>query len=151
MQIVIRTQVLENYGAHDWDGEGQCPQRWKCKGGHTVVIPNVDADAIHDPMFQFRVEDFMETLCESNDYYEEYHMGYEVLEDCEAPCPDWERDMVYWVTIDDEFTFHVRRREENSRFYIVDGYSVNSDGKEHTFFRNVVPLQSLSDGTRVLA
>ena len=24
---------MENYGAHDWDGTGQCPQYWKMKGG----------------------------------------------------------------------------------------------------------------------
>jgi hypothetical protein len=31
--LVIQTQHYENYGAHDWDGEGQCPQYWKAKGG----------------------------------------------------------------------------------------------------------------------
>jgi hypothetical protein len=34
MKLMITTQVQENYGAHDWDGEGECPQRWKFKGGN---------------------------------------------------------------------------------------------------------------------
>jgi hypothetical protein len=34
MKLMITTQVQENYGAHDWDGEGACPQRWKFKGGN---------------------------------------------------------------------------------------------------------------------
>ena len=38
MKAVIQTQFLENYGAHDWDGEGECPQRWKPKGGDTYII-----------------------------------------------------------------------------------------------------------------
>lgn len=33
MKLHIQTQYMENYGAHDWDGEGLCPQRWKFKGG----------------------------------------------------------------------------------------------------------------------
>ena len=33
MKLHIVTQYMENYGAHDWDGEGSCPQRWKFKGG----------------------------------------------------------------------------------------------------------------------
>jgi hypothetical protein len=35
-------QYMENYGAHDWDGEGECPQYWKCKGSDEVkVMENV--------------------------------------------------------------------------------------------------------------
>jgi hypothetical protein len=33
MKLHITCQYEENYGAHDWDGEGECPQRWKMKGG----------------------------------------------------------------------------------------------------------------------
>ena len=32
------TQVYENYGAHDWDGVGECPQYWKAKGGNDYVV-----------------------------------------------------------------------------------------------------------------
>ena len=41
MQIHINTQVRENYGAHDWDGNGECPQYWKNKGGDEYVITEV--------------------------------------------------------------------------------------------------------------
>ena len=40
MKLVIETQVYENYGAHDWDGSGECPQYWKAKGGSDYVIKN---------------------------------------------------------------------------------------------------------------
>ena len=33
MKLHIITQYCENYGAHDWNGEGACPQYWKFKGG----------------------------------------------------------------------------------------------------------------------
>jgi hypothetical protein len=41
MMLVIRTQFMENYGAHDWDGQGECPQYWKMKGGSEYKITNV--------------------------------------------------------------------------------------------------------------
>ncbi len=39
MKLHIVTQYMENYGAHDWDGEGSCPQRWKFKGGEDFFYP----------------------------------------------------------------------------------------------------------------
>jgi hypothetical protein len=38
MKLHIWTQDYENYGAHDWDGEGECPQYWKAKGGADFFI-----------------------------------------------------------------------------------------------------------------
>jgi hypothetical protein len=38
MKLLITTQVRENYGAHDWDGVGECPQYWKSKGGNDYVL-----------------------------------------------------------------------------------------------------------------
>lgn len=40
-RLVIQTQVYENYGAHNWDGKGECPQYWKAKGGHEYQTPAV--------------------------------------------------------------------------------------------------------------
>ena len=39
--IVVNCQYRENYGAHQWDGEGKCPQYWKCKGGISFIVRNV--------------------------------------------------------------------------------------------------------------
>jgi len=45
---IVHTQYRENYGAHDWDGTGECPQYWKNKGGNTYVLDSgVDVDAFH--------------------------------------------------------------------------------------------------------
>ncbi len=42
---IVTTQYRENYGAHQWDGEGECPQYWKNKGGDTyIVLSNCDCD-----------------------------------------------------------------------------------------------------------
>lgn len=47
-KLLIQTQVLENYGAHDWDGEGECPQYWKAKGGNDYVVKNIDPNRAAD-------------------------------------------------------------------------------------------------------
>jgi len=40
--FVVSFQILENYGAHAWDGSGECPQYWKGKGTaeYYVHAPN---------------------------------------------------------------------------------------------------------------
>lgn len=41
-KVHIVTQYQENYGAHDWDGQGVCPQYWKFKGGEDYFFPLPD-------------------------------------------------------------------------------------------------------------
>ena len=48
MMLVITTQLQENYGAHNWDGEGACPQYWKMKGGSEYKILGIPADCDPD-------------------------------------------------------------------------------------------------------
>ena len=80
MQLLITTQTQENYGAHDWDGVGACPQYWKFKGGidykydlgsvmrSTVVLAEI-------------VEHFRSEIEEDNDYYRNHIIGFEVVAD----------------------------------------------------------------------
>lgn len=41
--VNIYAQVEENYGAHNWDGQGDCPQHWKKKGGRIFQV-NLNVD-----------------------------------------------------------------------------------------------------------
>lgn len=56
-RVVAIYQYMENYGAHDWDGVGECPQYWKYKGGAEEVIVNglttleAAIAALKDPFF----------------------------------------------------------------------------------------------------
>ena len=56
---IVTTQFRENYGAHDWDGTGECPQYWKNKGGDTYVLQD-GTD----------VEGFCKAISHSNNYSE---------------------------------------------------------------------------------
>ena len=65
VESLITTQYRENYGAHDWDGKGECPQYWKNKGGYDYMIKGAPSlmDAEHF------VDHF---ICDSNDYSSEH-------------------------------------------------------------------------------
>ena len=54
MKLLITTQVYENYGAHDWDGKGACPQYWKAKGGSDYVVKNVNVNQVTETVMAVR-------------------------------------------------------------------------------------------------
>ena len=110
MFAVIQTQHLENYGAHDWDGEGDCPQYWKPKGGNTYIF-TCSIEENMDPKWWERVE----AACTSkSEYFEEYSIGETVVDDIDFNvadhCAEW--DAPYYGTVkEDRISFH--RTTEN--------------------------------------
>ena len=85
-KLVIQTQYLENYAAWDWDGQGQCPQGWKPKGGSTYVLPNCGADVDMDAV----VDAVSPHITTNNDHTREYIISYEVVDSNVPVCEDWE-------------------------------------------------------------
>jgi hypothetical protein len=87
MKLLITTQVYENYGAHDWDGKGECPQYWKAKGGSDYVIKKFrggSADATQAVMcLRSQIE-------EDNDHYRESIIDFRIVSD--DYLTDFERD-----------------------------------------------------------
>jgi len=53
-KLLITTQTYENYGAHDWDGTGQCPQYWKAKGGSDYVVKKVNVNKVTETVMGVR-------------------------------------------------------------------------------------------------
>ena len=80
MQLLITTQTQENYGAHDWDGEGTCPQRWKFKGGQDYKYDlgrfGRNEQAITELVMALRGQ-----IEENNDYFRNDIIGWEVVAD----------------------------------------------------------------------
>jgi len=46
IEVHVQSAIRENYGAHAWDGIGECPQMWKNKSGDNYIISN--APSIED-------------------------------------------------------------------------------------------------------
>jgi len=75
-KLKIHSQFYENYGAHDWGGNGDCPQSWKPKGGHTFEI-EVDSDMV---MYSTKLESHLTEIVasQSNDYEKFEYMEHEL-------------------------------------------------------------------------
>ena len=137
MKAIIQTQHMENYGAHDWDGQGECPQYWKPKGGNTYIF-NCSVEDNMSPEWWARVE----AACTSKtEYFEEYSVGETVVDDIDFNvadhCAEW--DAPYYGTIkEDRVSFH--RTQVNGEYHHVrkeiakefDGYDVLDNGEVHT-------------------
>lgn len=133
MKAVIQTQIRENYGAHDWDGVGECPEYWKFKGGNTYVFDCSIEDNMN-PEWWARVE---AAITEQSESWEEYSIGETVVDDCDFNvadhCAEWDApyygrvvgDTVEFTrtTINDEFGY--LRSEIAKQF---DSYRVLRDG-----------------------
>jgi len=74
-KLLITTQVYENYGAHDWDGVGQCPQYWKAKGGSDYVVKKFrDFSAVSETVMALRGQ----IECDDR-FYRETIIGWEIV------------------------------------------------------------------------
>ena len=75
--LVITTQHKENYGAHDWNGEGECPQRWKFKGGDEIKITDFPSSIKLSDAFGLASDAFFEL----SDYFEVEVLGVHFEDD----------------------------------------------------------------------
>ena len=74
-KLLITTQVYENYGAHDWDGVGQCPQYWKAKGGNDYVVKKFkDLNKFTETVMALRGQ-----VEQDNEGFRETIIGWEVV------------------------------------------------------------------------
>ena len=85
MKLLITTQVRENYGAHDWDGVGECPQYWKSKGGNEYVLRDFKGS---DGQAEYAVEELRDQFESNNDYFHEYGSIDSVNDTLYCACAD---------------------------------------------------------------
>ena len=78
MKLLVTTQVYENYGAHDWDGTGECPQYWKAKGGNDYVIKNFKGGSEQATAAVMSVWNQVECATE---YFRETILGWNIVPD----------------------------------------------------------------------
>jgi len=80
MKLHITTQYMENYGAHDWDGQGECPQYWKMKGGEDYFYALGDAGRSEEALAEL-VEALRSRVEWSDEGSRSYIIGYGVVAD----------------------------------------------------------------------
>lgn len=89
MKLAITTQHRENYGAHDWDGKGECPQYWKNKGGCIYVVPNI-SEKQAERINRDGIPTLSGLLDNRNEAFEEFVIHFEVVADDAVVCEEWE-------------------------------------------------------------
>lgn len=77
-KLLISTQVYENYGAHDWDGKGECPSYWKAKGGNDYVVKKFRGG---DEAATVAVMGLRSQIEQNNEYYQETIIGWKIVAD----------------------------------------------------------------------
>lgn len=93
MKIVITTQYAENYGAHDWDGVGKCPQYWKMKGGSTYVVQNLTVAQVLK-IKEHGIPTITALINYSNDGSRETVVDWSILDDDATVCDPWDTPTV---------------------------------------------------------
>ena len=84
MKLVISTQCRENYGAHDYDGNGPVPQYWKNKGGSDYIVDDIEHFvAVDDDFFAKNIKSVVydyiaKKIEQKSDYYEETIINYSI-------------------------------------------------------------------------
>ena len=73
-KLLITTQVYENYGAHDWDGVGECPSYWKAKGGNDYVVKRINVNSVTETVMALRGQ-----IEQDNEGFRETIIGWEVV------------------------------------------------------------------------
>jgi|TARA_A100001015_G_C14737030_1_gene612148 hypothetical protein len=138
MATIVGTQYRENYAAHSWNGEGECPQHWKSKGGNTYLVLNASADEIES------------VIGHSNDYTEEYIMGYKTVIHSNDVWEDWEERVYYTKAEDGSWLVEKRSAKEGllrgiKSYYHTYEYANTADCKEGRNYKYSVQYE-LTDG-----
>jgi len=84
MKLHITTQYMENYGAHDWDGTGECPQYWKFKGGEDYFV-QIDGFNPDHEFAEKKLEMIVDSIRDKIEWDDvgsrQYIVGYGIVED----------------------------------------------------------------------
>ena len=80
MKLLITTQTQENYGAHDWDGEGAVPQYWKFKGGQDYKYDLGKYGRSEEALTEL-VMALRDQIEEDNDYFRNHIIDWTVVAD----------------------------------------------------------------------
>jgi hypothetical protein len=89
MKLVLNTQFMENYGAHDYNPALPVPQYWKHKGGDTYVVADIPTTITAESIKALvaEVSPFIEY---ANDHTEEYITQWCIADNDEVVVEDWD-------------------------------------------------------------
>lgn len=111
-RVVVTTQIYENYGAHMWDGKGECPRYWKAKGGNEYQVEVGTAAQVLElgQAGLQRIANRIADKIERNDeYWFEFRISWHVHDSSETYGERDIREMLEWGIINEETAERYRR------------------------------------------
>ena len=115
MKIVIQTQILENYAAHDENySHGVDESYWKAKGGNTYVVEGV---SIEDAQSEGYYDTIFDLITENNEFFQEYILGSDLIDDVDFVESDHKQpwESITYITQEGE-QFHATKTVENGEY-----------------------------------
>lgn len=115
MKIVIQTQILENYAAHDENySHGVDEAYWKSKGGNTYVVEGV---SIEDAQSEGYYDTIFDLITENNPSFQEYVLGSDLIDDADFVESDHKQpwESITYITQEGE-QFRATKTVENGEY-----------------------------------
>lgn len=134
MKLVINTQDRENYGAHDWDGKGECPQYWKAKGGDTYVIRDLTPNQACS-IAESGIPHLTSLLESRSEYATTEIISWDLRDNDDYECEDWESviELSYDRIAECWIATRTTHRDECWREgidYKIDGWVLGPNGQQ---------------------
>ena len=115
MKLVIQTQILENYAAHNEGySHGVDESYWKAKGGNTYVVEGV---SIEDAQSEGYYDTIFDLITENNEFFQEYILGSDLIDDVDFVESDHKQEWesITYITQEGE-QFRATKTVENGEY-----------------------------------
>jgi len=129
MRLIINTQHRENYGAHDWDGEGQAPQYWKNKGGSIYIVENLSSFQV-SKIRKDGIPTLSKLIESSSELSQEFILDFTFVDDYATPWDAWEAP---WFLKYDNSNWIATRSPTYWTKPVVENYTMTAEGGRENY------------------
>ena len=129
MKLIIDTQHRENYGAHDWDGEGQAPQYWKNKGGSTYVVENLSSSQV-SKIRKDGIPTLSKLIERSDEFFQEFILDFTFVDDVATPWDDYEAP---WILKYENSNWIATRKPTHWTVPVEESYTMLAEGGRENY------------------
>jgi hypothetical protein len=132
MKLIIDTQHRENYGAHDWDGTGECPQYWKNKGGSIYVVENLSSAQV-SKIRKGGIPTLSKLIERSDEFSQEFILDFTFVDDGATPWDDYEQPWILKYENYENGNWIATRRPTHWAKPSVESYTMTAEGGRENY------------------
>ena len=129
MKLIIDTQHRENYGAHDWDGTGECLEYWKNKGGSTYVVENLSSAQV-SKIRKEGIPTLSKLIERSDEFFQEFILDFTFVDDVATPWDDYEAP---WILKYENSNWIATRKPTHWTVPVEESYTMLAEGGRENY------------------